>query len=75
MSQRTFTIIKPDSFEKKNAGKIISRLETEGFEILGMKKVSLTKAQAEGFYAIHGSDSPENGEIEIAFFFSQSELM
>jgi nucleoside-diphosphate kinase len=138
MSNRTFTIIKPDSVRKGNFGKIISRLEAEGFRILGLKKVSLSRAQAEGFYAvhrerpffgslveymtsgpvfvaaleretavphlrkvmgatdptkadagtirkdfgesieqnaIHGSDSDENANIEIAFFFSQSELL
>jgi nucleoside-diphosphate kinase len=53
MSNRTFTIVKPDSVRKGNFGKIISRLEGEGFRILGLKKVSLSRAQAEGFYAVH----------------------
>ena len=138
MSNRTFTIIKPDSVRKGNFGKIISRLESEGFRILGLKKVNLSTKQAEGFYAvhrerpffpdlvkymtsgtvyvaalekeaavpalrklmgatdpakadagtirkdfgesieqnaIHGSDSDENANIEIAFFFSESELV
>jgi nucleoside-diphosphate kinase len=138
MANRTFTIIKPDSVRKGNFGKIISRLEAEGFRILGLKKLSLGRKQAEGFYAvhrerpffpslveymtsgpvyvaalerdnavphlrqvmgatdpkkadkgtvraefgesieqnaIHGSDSDENANIEIAFFFSESELM
>lgn len=138
MSNRTFTIIKPDSVRKGNFGKIISRLEAEGFRILSLKKVNLSTKQAEGFYAvhsarpffpdlvkymtsgtvyvaalekenavpalralmgatdpskadegtirkefgasieqnaIHGSDSDENANIEIAFFFAQSELM
>ena len=138
MANRTFTIIKPDSVRKGNFGKIISRLESEGFRVLGLKKVSLGRNQAEGFYgvhrerpffaslveymtsgpvyvaalerdnavphlrqvmgatdpkkadqgtiraefgesieqnAIHGSDSDENANIEIAFFFSQSELL
>ncbi len=137
MSNRTFTIIKPDSVRKGNFGKIISRLEEQGFRILGLKKVALSQRQAEGFYAvhrerpfyndlvqymtsgpvyvaalqresavptlrqvmgatdpkkadagtiradfgesieqnaIHGSDSDENANIEIAFFFAQSEL-
>ncbi len=136
---RTFTIIKPDSVEKGNFGKIISRLEGEGFRILGIRKVHLSKAQAEAFYgvhrerpffpdlvaymtsgpvfvvalerdadavphlravmgatdpskaesgtirkdfgesiernAIHGSDSQENAEIEINFFFAGAELV
>ncbi len=135
---RTFTIIKPDSVEKGNFGKIISRLEAEGFRILGIKKVALGQKQAESFYgihserpffgdlvrymtsgpvyvaalerdeavpqlrtlmgatdpakaeagtlrkefgesiernAIHGSDSSENANSEIAFFFAESELV
>ena len=50
---RTFTIIKPDSVRKGNFGKIISRLESEGFKVLGLKKASLSQRQAEGFYAVH----------------------
>lgn len=53
MSNRTFTIVKPDSVRKGNFGRIISRLESEGFKILGLKKTSLSKKQAEGFYAVH----------------------
>jgi len=138
MGNRTFTIVKPDSVRKGNFGKIICRLEDEGFKVLGLKKVSLSQKQAEGFYAvhsarpffrglvdymtsgpvyvavlerdnavahlrkvmgatdpakadagtirkdfgesieqnaIHGSDSDENANIEIAFFFATSELL
>jgi nucleoside-diphosphate kinase len=53
MANRTFTIIKPDAVRKGNFGKIIDRLEREGFAILGLKKVSLSQKQAEGFYAVH----------------------
>ena len=53
MSNRTFTIIKPDSVRKGNFGKIIDRLESEGFRVLGLKKVSLSQKQAESFYGIH----------------------
>ena len=53
MANRTFTIIKPDSVRKGNFGKIIDRLEREGFTILALKKVSLSQKQAEGFYAVH----------------------
>jgi nucleoside-diphosphate kinase len=137
MSNRTFTIIKPDSVRKGNFGKILSRIESEGFRVLGLKKVFLSQRQAEAFYAvhsarpfygdlvkymtsgpvyvaalqkdsavptlrtlmgatdpkkadqgtiraefgesieqnaIHGSDSDENANIEIGFFFAQSEL-
>ncbi|HMB53682.1 MAG TPA: nucleoside-diphosphate kinase [Thermoanaerobaculia bacterium] len=136
--QTTLTILKPDSVAAGNAGNILAHLEKEGFRIVAMKKMRLTKAQAEAFYAvhserpfygslvefmtsgpvvpaaleredavphlrqvmgatdsekaeegtvrnlygtniernaIHGSDSPENAAIEVAFFFSQSELL
>jgi len=53
MSNRTFTIVKPDSVEKGNFGKIITRLEAEGFRVLGVKKVSLGDRQAQAFYAVH----------------------
>jgi len=53
MANRTLTIIKPDSVRKRNFGKILSRLEAEGFSILGIKKMILSQKQAEGFYAVH----------------------
>jgi nucleoside-diphosphate kinase len=51
--QRTFAIIKPDAVEKKLAGRIIQRIEDEGFRIVGLRKVSLSQKDAEGFYAVH----------------------
>ncbi len=138
MTQRTFTIVKPDSVANGNAGAIIGRLEREGFRILAGRFTHLTEAQARGFYAvhrerpfyndlvaymtsgpvwvmalerdnavahlrqvmgatnpaqadpgtiraehgssiernaIHGSDSPENAAIEIAFFFATADLL
>ncbi|HEX8619362.1 MAG TPA: nucleoside-diphosphate kinase [Thermoanaerobaculia bacterium] len=53
MSNRTFTIIKPDSVRKGNFGKMISHIEGEGFRVLGVKKVSLSQRQAEAFYGVH----------------------
>ncbi len=136
-TERTLTMIKPDATAAGNTGNILALLEKEGFKIVGMKKVRLTRELAEGFYAvhkerpffgdlvkfmtegpitaacleredaiaklrqvmgatnskeaepgtvrnlygtdiernaIHGSDSPENAAIEIAFHFNQSEL-
>ena len=138
MTQRTLTIIKPDSVEKGNTGKIIAHLESEGFRIVAGRIRHLTEAQARAFYAvhkerpfyndlvaymtsgpvwpmaleredavsylrqvmgatnpadaaegtiralygesiernaIHGSDSPENAAIEVAFFFSSADLL
>ena len=51
--ERTFAIIKPDAVERKLAGRIIQRIEEAGFRIRGLRLVSLSKAQAEGFYAVH----------------------
>ena len=53
MSDRTFTIIKPDSVEKGNTGKIIAHLEHEGFTVLAGRMTHLSQAQAQGFYAVH----------------------
>jgi nucleoside-diphosphate kinase len=134
----TFGIIKPDAVRAGHQGKIIDRILAAGFRIRGMKLIHQTKAQAEGFYAVHrgkgfyeelttfmsggpcvvlalekegavkawrtlmgetnpanaaegtlrkefaasigenavhGSDSDENAAIEIAYFFSQLELV
>jgi len=53
MTERTFAIIKPDAVERRVSGKIIQRIEEEGFQIRAMKRVHLSKSQAEGFYAVH----------------------
>jgi len=49
----TFAIIKPDAVRARAAGKIIQRIEDEGFQIRGMRLVNLSKREAEGFYAVH----------------------
>ncbi|MCX7991999.1 MAG: nucleoside-diphosphate kinase [Proteobacteria bacterium] len=51
--EKTFAIIKPDAVERKITGKIIQRIEENGFNIVAMKKLWLTKKEAEGFYAVH----------------------
>lgn len=51
--ERTLSIIKPDAMEKHKAGAILARLEEEGFVVRAMKRLHLTRAQAEGFYAEH----------------------
>lgn len=51
--ERTLAIIKPDAVQAKCSGKIIDRAEQEGFLILALKKMQLTKEQAEKFYEIH----------------------
>ncbi len=136
--ERTLTIIKPDSVAAGNAGKILAHMEAEGFEVVAMRRLRMSEAQARAFYevhkarpfyddlvafmtggpcipialeregavrhlrevmgatnpeeadagtirklyatnvernAIHGSDSPENAAIEIAFFFARADLL
>ena len=136
--KRTLTILKPDSVAASNTGKILAHLEAEGFRIVALRRLQLSQAQAESFYAvhkerpffselvefmtsgpvvpvaleredavptlrqvmgetdstkaaegtvralygtdiqanaIHGSDSPENAEIELGFFFARCDLV
>lgn len=136
--EQTLTMIKPDSMEAHNAGNILAHLEKEGFQIQALKRLRLSKVQAQTFYAvhrerpfydslvaymtsgpiiavaltrenavphlrqvmgatdpanaeegtiralygssiernaIHGSDSSENAQKELCFFFSQAELI
>ena len=51
--EETLTIIKPDAVRAGNAGRIIAHLEGAGFEIQAIRRLHLTKAQAEAFYAVH----------------------
>src|SRR4051812_45361517 len=51
--ERTLSIIKPDAMEKHFAGAILARLEKEGFVVKAMRRLHLTREQAEGFYAEH----------------------
>ncbi|MEW6412280.1 MAG: nucleoside-diphosphate kinase [Candidatus Zixiibacteriota bacterium] len=49
----TLGIIKPDGVKRKLVGKIISKIESAGLVIRGMRVLKLSKAQAEQFYAVH----------------------
>ncbi len=53
MLQRTLAIVKPDGVQKGVAGQVIARIETEGFRIVAMRLHHLSRAEAEGFYAVH----------------------
>lgn len=136
--EKTLIILKPDAVKNKHIGHILTRIEEEGFKILGMKLLQLSQSDAQKFYevhkerpfyddlcsymisgpvvvaalqaegavkkwrdligatdpkeaaantiralyaeskeanAVHGSDSPENAENEVAFFFKKEELL
>ena len=51
--ERTLTITKPDAVQRHLTGKILARLEAEGFRILGIKMLQLSRQDAERFYAVH----------------------
>jgi nucleoside-diphosphate kinase len=66
LSQRTFSIIKPDAVRKGHAGAILAEIEKSAFHIVAIRKLSISKAQAEGFYYVHR---------ERPFFGSLTEFM
>jgi len=136
--ERTLSIIKPDGVQKGVVGRVVSRFETAGLRPVAMRMARLSRAEAQGFYAVHrerpffeglvafmtsgpvvlmvlqgenaivrnreimgatdpakaaagtirkdladsidrnivhGSDSPENARIEVAYFFSETEIV
>jgi nucleoside-diphosphate kinase len=66
MTERTFAIIKPDAVERRLSGHILQRIEDAGFTLRAIRMTHLSKAQAEGFYAVHR---------ERPFFASLTEFM
>ena len=53
VAQRTFSIIKPDAVRKGVTGAILAEIEKAGFQIVAIKKQSISKELAKGFYAVH----------------------
>jgi len=51
--ERTFSILKPDATRRNLTGKINAKFEEAGLRIIAQKRIQMTKAQAEGFYAVH----------------------
>jgi nucleoside-diphosphate kinase len=51
--ERTLSIIKPDAVAKNVIGKIYSRFETNGLKVIAARMLQLSRAEAEGFYAVH----------------------
>jgi nucleoside-diphosphate kinase len=63
--QRTFSIIKPDAVRKGFTGAILAEIEKAGFQIVAIKKQSISKAQARGFYAVHAAKPFFDGLCEF----------
>lgn len=68
MSNRTFTMIKPDAFAAGHTGSILKQIEAAGFKIIAMKAIRLSAEKAGEFYAVH-KERPFYGEL-VAFMSS-----
>ena len=67
-SERTLSIVKPDAVAKGRTGEILARFEGAGLRIVALKKIQLSRPQAEGFYAVH-RQRPFFGDL-VAFMTS-----
>lgn len=63
--ERTLSIIKPDAVAKNVIGKIYSRFETNGLKVIAAKMKQLSRAEAEGFYAVHKERPFFNALVEF----------
>jgi len=59
---RTFSIIKPDATKRNLTGAVTKMLEDAGLRVIASKRIHMTRAQAEGFYAVH-KERPFFGEL------------
>ena len=62
ITNKTFTMLKPDSVEKGNIGAILEKINAAGFRIVAMKLTHMTMRDAETFYAVH-NERPFFGEL------------
>ena len=66
--ERTFSIVKPDATRRNLTGAVVAKLEEGGLRVVASKRIQMTQAQAEGFYAVH-KERPFYGEL-VAFMTS-----
>jgi nucleoside-diphosphate kinase len=66
--ERTFSIIKPDATRRNLTGKIVAKFEDGGLRVVASRRILMSRAQAEGFYAVH-RERPFFGEL-VAFMMS-----
>jgi nucleoside-diphosphate kinase len=62
VAQRTFSIVKPDAVHNGHTGAILAEIEKAGFQIVAIKKLSISNLQAQGFYHVHKA-RPFFGEL------------
>jgi nucleoside-diphosphate kinase len=60
--ERTFSILKPDVVRRNLIGQVLAKFEAAGLRPVALKKIHMTRAQAEGFYGVH-KDRPFFGEL------------
>ncbi|MES3629786.1 MAG: nucleoside-diphosphate kinase [Longimonas sp.] len=60
--ERTLAILKPDCVQKELVGTVLARIQDAGFAVRGLKMITLSKREAEGFYAVH-RDKPFFDEL------------
>lgn len=53
--QHTFSIVKPDAVRNNQTGGVLAMIDKAGFKIIAIKKMSLSREQAAGFYAVHAA--------------------
>ncbi len=64
-TNRTFTMLKPDSLEKGNTGAILEKINAAGFKIVAMKQTQMTVRDAQTFYAVHNERPFFNDLVEF----------
>ena len=62
MAQRTFSIVKPDAVRNGHTGAILAEIDKAGFKVVSIRKQSISKTEAEGFYYVHKA-RPFFGEL------------
>jgi len=72
--ERTLAIIKPDAVSRGLSGEILSRIQKAGFSIVAIKSMSMSRTEAEGFYAVHRA-RPFFGELTAFMSSGKSVVM
>ena len=62
ITERTFSIIKPDATRRNLTGAVTAKLEEAGLRVIASRRIQMTRAQAEGFYEVH-KERPFYGEL------------
>ena len=63
--ERTFSILKPDAVAAGQSGEILAMIQQAGFKIVALRMTRLSRAQAQGFYAVHRERPFFNGLVEF----------